>query len=33
VASRVVALVEHPALEGRKTIVEVATKRRLGSEG
>ena len=32
-ASRLVALVEHPALEGRKTIVDVATKRRLGAEG
>jgi hypothetical protein len=30
-ASRVVALVEHPAAEGRDTRVEVSTRRRLGA--
>jgi hypothetical protein len=32
-ASRVVALVEHPAAEGRDTRVEVTTRRRLGTSG
>jgi hypothetical protein len=31
-ASRLVALVEHPAAEGRDTTVDVMTKRRLGVE-
>lgn len=30
-ASRLIALVEHPALEGRETTVDVQTRRRLGS--
>jgi hypothetical protein len=30
-ASRVVALVEHPAAEGRERAVEISTKRRMGA--
>ncbi len=30
-ANRLIALVEHPAVEGRETTVEVSTRRRLGA--
>ncbi len=30
-SNRLIALVEHPALEGRETTVEVSTRRRLGN--
>jgi hypothetical protein len=32
-ANRLIALVEHPAAEGRDRTVDVSTTRRLGSEG
>jgi hypothetical protein len=32
-ANRLIALVEHPAVEGRETTVEVCSRRRLGAGG